>query len=424
MNRREFVQKIKNEPILTIGSINYGRVMAIELYLTSLLYYIKSMVESLLFSYKLVYSNNNAKVLLAYMALPNARKDHFLIFKHFKSILENKIEYDYIGFKRKFAPFLFLKKLLKYNFLLNNIKRLDITFYDKSRIGLALLKYIYAYEELNAIEFDRYTIGVTFCDAYKADNLVAQILNSYNIVTYTLQHGQYRRIKNDLSAPENEVIYNFISDYLLAWGEATKKEFTECGIDESRIICAGSLLGDIYRSNDYHYKPIKSGKFGVLLSADINKKSNTSMLKLANCIKKITGMDYIIRYHPRNKRSLYKKIIDSNIQVSNGALDEFYDNVEFLLLYMTGVFIDILQKRKLCFIYNDEYLEDAFKVEQLMIKDEKTLLDKYRMYINNPEHYNDVAKNLYKYYNNTQNIANNYLSAINNMKNNRRTYEE
>ena len=66
---------------------------------------------------------------------------------------------------------------------------------------------------------------VTFCDAQPVENLMAQLARARGLRTYTNQHGQYRILDQTNMSPDAEAYSNFVSDKLLCWGEATRKEF-------------------------------------------------------------------------------------------------------------------------------------------------------------------------------------------------------
>src|SRR3546814_6040446 len=86
---------------------------------------------------------------------------------------------------------------------------------------------------------DGRTTVLTFCDAHPHDNLVAQLSSRNGARTITVQHGQYRVLTPVNMSADAEAYANFVSDRLLAWGEATCEEFQRYGISRARMYITG-----------------------------------------------------------------------------------------------------------------------------------------------------------------------------------------
>jgi uncharacterized protein YlbG (UPF0298 family) len=411
MERYKFIQKLKTE--LKIGSIQYGNVLAIDLYARNIKYFIKILLESIFYTYNFTFTPGKKNILIQYSYKDLGRKDYDYIINKLNSIEED-------------ADNLVIYKVMKINLLsvLSNIVlsvkffsllnyKKDYCLIDKIKISLLLVKYTKLEKKItNFLKDKKYNLVITFCDAHGVDNLFTQICNNKSIITATLQHGQYRILKTGKETPDAEAYMNFISNYLLAWGKATAEEFIKAGISEDRIKVLGALKPFSY------YESIELNEtklFGVILNGDTYYESNLKMLEIAEKFATHTSKKYIIRLHPKNKKKLYKKYLESqNVKevVKNIEGIKYIKKVEFSILHMTGVYVEMLSLRAPFFVLDDMYTEDLFKSTKLTFCNLEELNIHYKDFLKN-RHY--ILENIsvnYHYFNDSENIEQNYKNFI------------
>lgn len=206
----------------------------------------------------------------------------------------------------------------------------------------------------------------TYCDAIGAENLIAQYANSKGVVTYTLQHGQYRTLELSNFSEDIEAINNFVSDYLLCWGKATVDEFIKFGFSPRKFICVGRFMrrGAVKRSN---FLLNESSCFTVALSGNNSKKHNYELLKFANYISDKFNIKYKVKYHPKNDKYEYCSYLSASClgDIDN---DDYYSEACFTIMAMSGLFVQCIYNRHLFFILNVSGLSGVYK-ELLPIAD-------------------------------------------------------
>lgn len=253
----------------------------------------------------------------------------------------------------------------------------------------------------------------TFCDAHCTDNLATQIAKKYGIKTFTLQHGQYRILRPEYENADAEIYKNFISDLLLAWGEATINEFEKYGIDRKRLSAVGALRN--FSFNKKMDTVVNNSVFGVILCADTYVPTNVGMIKIANEIAKTFNMKYFLRFHPRNNIDIYMKYVEDKLfagSSSNIGNEEYAEKVTFSIIHMTGVFVEMLSINSPVFVYNDQYLEDVFRIEEFSFKDVEEFQVLYKKFKNKMEILKDKQYSYYKYFNNCDSLEDNYKNIL------------
>jgi len=420
MNKSNFVKEIRKLKIcseLLINHINYGRVIATKMYPKGLKYTLCLFVQLLFFNYKFSHINNRKNILSVYSYSNNNRKDYDEIMENFRAILGKHDELNLV-LKPSFKHFFQKIKSLINNYMVYKKHNLE----DKLKVAILVSFYSVIEQEINKIMIaNKYDLVVTFCDAHHIENLTAQIAMKNNIRTATLQHGQYRFIREGFENGDCEAYENFISDYLLTWGQATVDEFKKFNISEERMLKVGALRK--FSNNTFHVKEISTGIFGVILSGETYKESNVSMIELANQIAKEFNMKYILRLHPKNHAVFYESHCDLrylNTVIQNVENIEYIEQVDFSLVHMTGVFVELLSLGTAIFVFTDEYLEDLFKTSGVNICNIDDFRRHYTNFIKNKDETLLRLKQQYRYFNEGGNIEENYKNAINFIINSKR----
>lgn len=404
------VRSRKKNKALFIDGINYGRVIAMQTYDTSIKSVTKEFIRLFTFDYKIEISGNkNSNICLFYSLRSSKRKDYDYIIDLFKKSITDIKCIDLISYKS------FNKILKKLVVLIKNIIRFKLNNVDDVIISsIVATKYIILNEELNKeFLFEDIDLLCTFCDAYGPDNLATQIATNNKITTATLQHGQYRILSTGNEIADAEAYENFISDYMLVWGQATVDEFKKVKINSDRLIKIGALKEFSFndRMNSYH----KTGVFGVVLSGEPYKETNIKMINLANIIAEKYNLKYILRIHPKNNVSLYEKYCKSEYLfgiISNVNNIEYAKKIEFSLIHMTGVFVELLSINSPIVVFEDYKLEDIFKINNYCIKNIHEFDNVYDIFLNEIDKVLDDQYKMYRYFNESGNVIENYKRNI------------
>lgn len=406
----EDIQKLKLNSRLVINNINFGKIIAAKLYSNSIKFTFKCVILSLLFEGEIIYSNNSSKILISYINEPGRRKDQEYMYDLLKTIIE---DYNEIKIKRKFTFNKLFIRIIELIRMINNNNSLNVKLLDNFRISALEVYFLNIHKKLRKIKFEE-KLYISFCDSYMEENLFAQYLSNKKIITATLQHGQYRYIKKGYETTDVEAYLSFVSDYLFSWGQVTKNEFIKAGIQDTKILNVGALKEF---SNRKILKPKKKCKtFCLILNGQAHSSSNIKMIKLANEIAEVYEMYYYIRPHPMNKLKNYTKFIDSRYFIGTMSNKTFNINeINFSLLHMTAVFVEMLSYNSLFFVFNDEWTEELFKIELITIKNLSEFSIKYNNFLNNPNIFLETLNTYYNKFNccsNYDELKKNYHHSI------------
>lgn len=404
------VRNRKKNDALLINGINYGRVIAIQTYDSSFKSIIKELIRLFAFNYKVeVKGNKTSNVGLFYSLRSSKRRDFDQIIHLFRESI-NDIKYieliRYISFKELHKKiYVLINNLIK--FLLNRVN-------DPYISAIVVTQYMISKKYLDQFNFlEKLSVFCTFCDAYGTDNLMAQMANNKGITTVTLQHGQYRVLSSGNEIADAEAYENFISNYMLTWGQATVDEFEQAGIDTNRLIKVGALKSFSFAEKISNHK--NKGVFGVVLSGEPYRKTNLNMISLANNIAEKYKLKYFLRMHPKNDKSFYMKYCKSEyLSGSSYNIEnvQYAQEIDFSLIHMTGVFVELLSINSPIVVYKDILLEKIFQIEPYCIQSIEDFDELYKLFMANRTRILDDQFNKYKYFNQSENVLNNYKVAI------------
>lgn len=364
------IQDFKRSGSAIIDRINYANVIAQYLYDTSLFGWLKKVAFSLFFSTHItVVDSNSRKILLYYSCRHKKRLDYDHIFSEIKESLNDHC--DHVESKECFSviqPW-------------HTVRELKTAFsatigYNKKtihRIGAALLiaKYISTSKhKLESLVKKRESL-ITFCDAPASENILAQLAKSRGVTTYTAQHGQYRLLDKSNIGPDAEAYANFVSDYLLCWGEATRQEYIRFGFKPEQLITVGWIKN--WSNSRFQYL---DGVFGVMLNSETSKDSNYELLRLARTIADHLNLNYIVRLHPSSSPRQYKLYLGNQcIDCNHYNLEDYLNRVGFSIAHMTGAVIEMLHYKSPVYLYDDGKLAKVFRVEGLSYSSFDSMID-------------------------------------------------
>lgn len=410
----ERVREYKRNGAFKQDGIDYARVIATRAYDPSLKNTIKEYIR--LCSYQFVFSlceSDNSKMIFVYSYRGKGRSDFDSIFDTAEGFATNAgISHDVYNGIYKFS----LKnvfKIIKPFPLWVKFRRQNVKYPFYASILVAqFLEFRKVFEKV--LNTHSYKACVTFCDAHGVENMFTQMANAKGIKTATLQHGQYRILPKDNEVADVEAYENFISNYLLAWGEMTQEEFSSVGIDSGRIIPVGAIKG--FSKNEKINEHRKQGVFGVVLCGNVYEKTNLNMISLANEIAHTYGMKYILRMHPKNDENYYvgkcdKECLEKAIKKIENY--EYAEMVDFSILHMTGVFVELLSINSPMFIFSDENMADLFKIDNATFTSFKEFEIVYGEFLNHEDEFKSKQYALYRKFNRTGNLEEQYVTAYN-----------
>lgn len=411
MDRFQIIQSLKQEKSLFINDINYGRIVSTILYKTNVKYKILIIVKQLISVFNLEKVSKKSDILFTYSFKSYNRSDYNYIADKFCEISNS----DTMLINSYYSLNIVIKRLFRSIHFFKNVSNISyISKLDKMIIATAIVQYEEIVVKLSN-EVKGYKLVTTFCDAHPIGNLIAQLARNNKITTSTLQHGQYKMISEGKENADVEAYSNFISDYLFAWGEVTIKEFEKSGVNKERLLNAGALKPFSYN------KPLNinlgsedKSIFGIILDSDVYQESNINMIKIANRIADELKMKYIIRVHPRNKIKKYKAYIKNTnlVEIISGIENEEYiKRVDFSIIHMAGVYIELLSLAAPFFVLQDEFTEEIFTDNFSNFTNYNEFKDVYFKYSLSKMEYIEKIKNRYSKFN-SNDIEKNYQRFI------------
>lgn len=364
------IQDFKRSNSATFDGVNYAKVVAPYLYDVSFFGWCKKLVFALFFSTRLSkFDSYDSSTLIYYSCKSKKRADYDYIASAIRHTLANKP--DYVETKESFSIFQIWHTLTKIPFTYPATFGYKRNFLHRFATALLIAKYRQTAKVLFPSLLKKKKRLITFCDAQPSDNLITQISAVFHITTFTLQHGQYRLLNELNMSPDAEAYANFVSDYMLCWGEATINEFVQYGYDPKRFI----IVGWIKHWSDF--LPSASNQtFGVMLNSEHGRESNISLLNVSELIAKTLGLNYIVRLHPWSNCKQYEQYFsDRCISCGHFGFAEYLEKVEFSIAHMTGAVIEMLHYKSPVYLYDDGKLAKVFRVEGLSYSSFDSMID-------------------------------------------------
>ncbi|PVH25611.1 hypothetical protein [Sphingobacterium corticibacter] len=141
------------------------------------------------------------------------------------------------------------------------------------------------------------------------ESLFCQFFQACKIPTYGLQHGVLLS-ENLYSKPlpmDFVNLENFQADYLLGWGDFTKRVFDEAGYNNKKCIVAGNPK--YAHIKQIHIKIPEGTRFIVCLARDLYTEENKLLINIVAEMRD-TGYSPILKLHPNSDISRYRSLID------------------------------------------------------------------------------------------------------------------
>jgi hypothetical protein len=210
-------------------------------------------------------------------------------------------------------------------------------------------------------------VTLTVCDLHLLERVFTESSQLKNIPTITHQHGQM--------APTNRMFDYTISDYLVVWGEKTKRDFVD-QIKKTEIKVIGT---DIHN----HYLASKSKKLKNYLTLAVNPRSDELnhflLKKIPKLLSEMEATEqekyiFVLKLHPSMNQEYWKDYFLKSIYK-----DDFKMNYEI----HTDNNELVLKKSKILMLVSSSIALEAFMTETSVI-----CLDIPELY-NNPFVYYD-----------------------------------
>lgn len=284
-----------------------------------------------------------------------------------------------------------LKKVIRSMHFFTRLRSKNLKLFDRLLVAILLSK-----GERDADYLNSWACSVrgtckcvlTFCDAIGIENAIAQTARNHDICSVTIQHGQYRQSGGNIPSPDDEAYKNFVSDYLLCWGQATVDELTKVGIGKERFFSSGRFLN---RSNPKPKAANQPDRFGVVLSGENSPEKNTHLLVFASQLANFLNKQYLVRLHPSSRASDYSgKVCEKCVQVSHFSDNEsYYGLVKFSVLMTTGLYLDFVIDRHSFVFFDDGTLPNVFLRSGIVVREESEV--RPRLYLLTDEKFSDLA---------------------------------
>lgn len=371
MDRFLAIQAFKRSQTAVFGDVNYANVVASYLYDSSFIGALKKIVFSLLMRSELsvVQEESREAVVFFYSGRDKKRPDYDYIATWFRGAFGSRFRYVESG--EHVSPIQFLKTLACLRSSWGATKGYRCGYLQRLGVALLIAKYRSGVEVLRPW-LEGVKGLVTFCDAHPMDNMLTQLARARGLRTHTNQHGQYRLLDRTNMSADAEAYANFVSDELLCWGEATRKEFAKAGFNEDRL----AVTGWIRRWGPPPAQPggPSKGVFGVMLNGDNGRLSNIQLIRAAEKLAHSLDVRYVVRLHPWSRPRQYRPLVSKRCtEINQFPLSGYLERVDFSLGHMSGAVIEVLHAGFPVYLLDDGALADVFRLPGLSYRETDVL---------------------------------------------------
>lgn len=266
------------------------------------------------------------------------REEHIILFD--STLLKNRPDYkqylDNFEYRAKNSGLKIQR--IKLTYKLSPLKLVSklittILIFIKWRVwgdSFQLSQFFELYKKINNLEFEGKSL-IVFCDAHPEDNLLVQMAKNRGVAkTFTFQHGFYIDFFKSINS---EVYKNFISDYMLTWGDVSKEIISGLGVEDKRLISFGCFKSVVDR------KKVKSSRSTILilLNGVHNAQTNEKLINIANSLALDGRVSVMLKKHPDDHSSY---MLNDNV-VTVTSLQYAINNSDLALITESGVFVDL-----------------------------------------------------------------------------------
>lgn len=304
-------------------------------------------------------------------------KDHMSLVNEVMNNIENPFFFnDNVLIKIRFN----IKNTISsfFNIFFNKMYR-DVSLYQKIFFSLNLVYYKNLIDQLHSLPSVLDTKAYVACFSGNNESIYTTFFQKRNIKTYCLQHGLLTAF-NDYKyfIPADIVsVENFNADFMLGWGEYSKKVLIQLGFSKTRYLLAGNPKYSNLKEINICFGGYK--KCIVCLSRDLYFKENLLLLEIVSKFQN-AGNEVMIKFHPRSDLNIYKTSIDKyNLKIieTNISIIESISllNPDFVIVYNSTVYYEYYINGIITFRYsvgandipfglNDEFVN----IDELIIR--------------------------------------------------------
>lgn len=194
-------------------------------------------------------------------------------------------------------------------------------------------------------------IVIVFCDTFLFENVMVQFMNHRGVVSVTAQHGQPVFLGWDQDHLNQSQILNFSSDYYMAKGIYSKRQFVKAGFDEKRIVVLGSMNQAACRPLKTHSENV-FGVFTDCILYEFADDTGQKLIGMAEAISKKINMFYFIKVHPSDTSQKYKHLVSKRcvgIYKDEYTNEELFGRMEFGIISASAIYLDMLYSHVKCY---------------------------------------------------------------------------
>lgn len=281
------------------------------------------------------------------------RKDHLALYNNVLNKLDGKASHnEVLKLGKKFAlhPTMLIE-LFKY--IRSNLSDM-LSLRTQWKLFVNTAFYCNTLHEIEKIELDGIKKFMCQCSVLDIEHMMTQYMQLHHIPTYSLEEGLYYIFKKNI--PVDFIQYeNFITDYLLSWGQYSVDEDASYGIPKERLLVAGYpknvSLSTLKENNEYK-------KCMILLARDSMRQSNMRLLDLLSDFT--SEYHFCIKLHPNSDHSFYSQyakehsmdIVSKELTVNDCLDKEVFD---FAIAVNTTAYYEAYMRGLPCLRYLDEF---------------------------------------------------------------------
>ena len=311
--------------------------------------------------------------------MENYRKDHYDLFNTVINSLTDKPSVtNLFEVRRKvaFHPILATKIIFS---IFRKLSKENVGLLDKLCWAAEYVYLVNNIKELNKLDFLRVKKYLCMCHVLSIENLMTQYLKNKGVETYSLEEGIYMVYKKNIVL--GSIAYElFATDHLLCWGQYTKDEYIEYGIDSRRIDVSGYPkcleLAPFKKDNEYK-------KCLVLLAGPIFGDINTKLLVMLESMKE--EFEITLKPHPANYSAMESYAKEHNFSIVNKTQtvgDCFASGqYDFCIAVNTTAYYESWMAGVPSVRYYDERFDNFYGFDDLFSEETqfKTMINGYRI---------------------------------------------
>ncbi len=373
------IQKIRPKEF---QNYDIGRAMAYPIIYyekRSIIYEWKAVLALIIKEYYAFDRIGDNGIILLYSSSYTKRKDHREKFEKIAKIIQSSsVISSHKNRGINFNNLIKLHKIAKWHMQMRSLD-VDIPKQLKRYIVYWLYGFYCELDEIKRLEKKLKIPAHTFasyCDVMPSDSILIQYFNNTKRNTVTFQHGSF-----NIKTLNGEIVYKYsMSKYFLCYGEYTRNQAIQIGINADKMIPVGppEMIG---QTITYEMQSVCTKKFGLILSFFEQKDENIELLKYALEFARDKGYRCMIRPHPSLDIKEYEEYMDfNNMFISPTAqnMDDFIKDLEFGIMGTTTVFSTFVTKLIPVFRYLHDWDKDLYEgIDWCLFRNKEELICLY-----------------------------------------------